>query len=156
MGGPQSPRDAKNLPYLQEEINFLRSSIKADRYVLGFCLGAQLISEALGGKTLKSPQKEVDIFPVQLTYEGIQNRLFQDFSAHFLVIHWHNDMPPWTEGATLLATSEGCPAQAYQYRIVSMGYSFIWKLPEKVLKNCFEMFLKIYLSAPIRKRKNNF
>jgi GMP synthase (glutamine-hydrolysing) len=124
MGGPQSPREASHLSYLQAEIAFLKKAIDANKHVLGFCLGAQLIGEALGAKTLKSPEKEVGVFPITLTEEGEKDPLFHDFSHSFPVIHWHNDMPGKTPDSVLLAASEGCPIQAYRYGPRVYGLQF--------------------------------
>lgn len=124
MGGPQSPRDASHLPYLKEEINFLKNAISANKHVLGFCLGAQLIGEALGAQTQKSPHREVGVFPITLTPEGQKDPLFYDFPASFPVIHWHSDMPGKTKDATLLASSEGCPYQGYRYQKRVYGLQF--------------------------------
>lgn len=64
MGGPQSPLALEEAPYLVDEIKLISRAIQAKKIVLGFCLGAQLIGEALGAKTERSPEKEVGIYPV--------------------------------------------------------------------------------------------
>src|SRR5260221_6067567 len=70
MGGPQSPLRINEYPYLKEEIALIQRTEQEDKIILGFCLGAQLIGEALGGKTSKSPEKEVGVFNITLTPEG--------------------------------------------------------------------------------------
>src|SRR3546814_5089581 len=102
MGGPQSPLALEEAPYLKDEIELIRKAIHAEKLVIGFCLGAQLIGEALGGKTERSPEREIGIYPVSLTPEGLKDDLFRDFSEIFNVIHWHNDMPGLTKDAQLL------------------------------------------------------
>lgn len=124
MGGPQSPRDANHLTYLKTEINLLKEAVEAQKHVLGFCLGAQLIGEALGGKTSQSPEKEIGVFPITLTEEGQMDPLFYDFPPSFSVIHWHNDMPGHTDQSVLLAASQGCPVQAYRYGPRAYGFQF--------------------------------
>src|ERR1700728_51101 len=71
MGGPQSPLELEKAPYLSDEIKLIKKSIDSKKIVLGFCLGAQLIGEALGAKTMRSPNKEVGVYPVSLTKEAI-------------------------------------------------------------------------------------
>lgn len=124
MGGPQSPREQEIYPYLTNEINLIKYAIKANKFVLGFCLGAQLIGEALGAQTQKSPHKEIGIWPITLTEEGKNDPLFHDFNDSFDVIHWHNDMPGIPQGATLLASSLGCPHQAFRYNSYTYGFQF--------------------------------
>src|SRR3990167_9502868 len=93
MGGPQSPREIEKDPYLKDEIQVIQQAIQDDKIVLGFCLGAQLIGEALGAKTERSPEKEIGVYPITLTNEGLGDPLLQGLSSQFPVIHWHNDMP---------------------------------------------------------------
>jgi GMP synthase - Glutamine amidotransferase domain len=47
---------------------------RAQKAVLGVCLGSQLIGEALGAKFGHSPEKEIGKFPIMLTEEGLVNR----------------------------------------------------------------------------------
>lgn len=63
-----------------EKLSILRSSgrdrvdskaIKADRYIVGVCLGAQLLSVAYGAEYEHSPEREIGVFPVTLTPEGL-------------------------------------------------------------------------------------
>lgn len=79
MGGPQSPLALAKDPYLKDEIDLIKKAIHADKGVLGFCLGAQLIGEALGGRTESSPEKEIGVYPISLTSEGLQDDLFKDY-----------------------------------------------------------------------------
>ena len=58
MGGPQSPdEDHQTFPYYDPnaEIAFMQKAIAADIYIVGVCLGAQLLSVAYGGKYEHSP-----------------------------------------------------------------------------------------------------
>jgi GMP synthase (glutamine-hydrolysing) len=47
-------------------------------------LGAQLIGEALGAKTERSPEKEVGVSPIQLTPEAQSNFLLYGQINHFV------------------------------------------------------------------------
>jgi GMP synthase (glutamine-hydrolysing) len=122
MGGPQSPLNIKGAPYLAHEIALIKTAISHNKIVLGFCLGAQLIGEALGTKTERSPEKEVGVYPITLTPEGMNDPLLQELPRSFPVIHWHNDMPGLTNDAMLLAFSEGCPRQMVRYQHNVYGF----------------------------------
>lgn len=115
MGGPQSPLAIDEAPYLKDEITCIQRAIAADKIVLGFCLGAQLIGEALGATTERSPVKEVGVYPIHLTEAGTCDPVFEGLPSSFPVIHWHNDMPGETSESTLLAYSDGCPRQVLRY-----------------------------------------
>jgi len=122
MGGPQSPLQLEESPYLKNEIKLIQQAISDSKMVLGFCLGAQLIAEALGAKTEHSPEKEIGVFPVTLTAEGMQDPILEGFPKNFPVIHWHNDMPGETSHSVLLAKSEGCPKQILRYGPLVYGF----------------------------------
>lgn len=122
MGGPQSPLHLAEAPYLSSEIELIKTALSHHKKVLGFCLGAQLIGEALGAKTERSPEKEVGVYPVMLTSEGMNDYLLKGFPKSFPVIHWHNDMPGLTKEAVLLASSQGCPRQIVRYRDNAYGF----------------------------------
>lgn len=122
MGGPQSPTQLDKFPYLKNEIALISEAIKQNKLIMGFCLGAQLIGEALGAKTTKSPEKEVGVYPITLSEAGQRDPLFIDFEKSFDVIHWHNDMPGLTENSTVLASSLGCPRQIVKYASKIYGF----------------------------------
>ena len=81
MGGPQSPLRLSEFPYLKDEIKLVQHYLKSQKPTIGFCLGAQLIGEALGAKTEKSPEKEIGVFPIFLSPEGITTLYFKDLRA---------------------------------------------------------------------------
>lgn len=115
MGGPQSPTNLTKFPYLKDEIRFTKKAIENNKSILGICLGAQIIGEALGAKTDCSPHKEVGTFPISLTSDGLHDPIFKHFPKQFDVMHWHNDMPGVPDTAAILAESAGCPRQVIRY-----------------------------------------
>ena len=122
MGGPQSPLNIEEAPYLSDEISLIKATIQLGTPILGFCLGAQLIGEALGAKTQRSPHKEVGVFPIELTEAGAEDALLKSLPMKFPIIHWHNDMPGLTADAKVLAFSEGCPRQIIRYMPFVYGF----------------------------------
>ncbi|MCH9610788.1 MAG: hypothetical protein S4CHLAM81_00820 [Chlamydiales bacterium] len=121
MGGPQSPLHLDKYPYLQSEMELIQKGIAAQKCILGICLGAQLIGQALGAQTEKSPHKEVGVFPIELTEAGKSDPLFKALNSTLPVVHWHGDMPGLTEESQLLATSKGCPRQIVRYNEHTIG-----------------------------------
>lgn len=138
MGGPQSPLELNKHPYLRNEITLAKHAVQANKVMLGICLGAQIIAEALGAATERSPNKEIGVYPIQLTKEGAQDPLFKLFPQKFDVMHWHNDMPGLPEGGVLLAKSEGCPRQAFRYGDRIYGLQFHLEMTAELVKGMVE------------------
>lgn len=131
MGGPQSPLDIEAAPYLLEEINFLKLCLEQNTPIMGFCLGAQLIAEALGSRTVRSPEKEVGVFPIRLNAEGCADDLLKRFATTFSAIHWHNDMPGLPSRAVVLASSMGCPRQIVKFKPNVYGFQCHFEITSK-------------------------
>ncbi len=125
MGGPQSPATTlAECPHFDagKEIVFIKKAIDADKIILGICLGAQFIGQALGAHFDHSPNREIGVFPLTLTEDGKQDEIFRSFPETFMVGHWHGDMPGLTPESKILATSEGCPRQVVRYAPKIYGF----------------------------------
>ena len=125
MGGPQSPdEDREAFPYYdpQAEIQLIQKAIKSDRYIVGVCLGAQLLSVAYGAEYEHSPEREIGVFPITLTEAGLKDEYVKVLGPALITGHWHGDMPGLSEDAVVLATSQGCPRQIIRFS--SKHYAF--------------------------------
>jgi len=136
MGGPQSPAttieqcahfDAKG------EQAVITKAINAGKVVLGVCLGAQLIGEALGAHYEHSPEREIGKFPIKLTKYANTHPLFEHFGSVLEVGHWHNDMPGLTPDSKIIAHSEGCPRQIVAYGDLVFGFQCHMELTKEVV-----------------------
>lgn len=138
MGGPQSPLELDKYPYLRDEIALTKLAVNQKKIVLGICLGAQIIGESLGAKTERSPNKEIGVFPIQLTDEGINDSIFSKLPTTFDVMHWHNDMPGVPAGSAILAYSEGCPRQIIRYNESVYGLQCHMEMTNELVKGMTE------------------
>lgn len=143
MGGPQSPATTqKECPYFdaKTEIGFIKGVINEKKLVLGVCLGAQLIGEALGAKCDHSPNREIGVFELTLTEDAKDDPVFSKFPKKFLVGHWHGDMPGLTQESKVLATSNGCPRQVIRYSPRVYGFQchfeFTSEAVEEMITHC--------------------
>lgn len=131
FGGPQSPLNTKQTPYLADEISWLDKLLQLDKPIVGFCLGAQLIAEALGATTRPSPEKEMGNFPVELTPEGRLDPLLRNGPGQFDAFHWHYDMPGLPKQSVWLARSAGCPHQAFRVGQNVYGFQFHFEMTQE-------------------------
>jgi len=112
MGGPMDTCQEKTYPWLKMEKENIHNfvSIKKKPY-LGLCLGAQLLSEAIGGKVRKMETPEIGVLNVSINND---KSLFNGFNKNLKVLQWHSyevcDLP---SSAKLLASSTLCNAQAF-------------------------------------------
>jgi GMP synthase (glutamine-hydrolysing) len=141
MGGPQSPATTvEECSYfnVEKEVAFIKKAIENGKILLGICLGAQLIGEALGTKFEHSPNREIGVFPITLTAEGKQDEIFSAFPEQFNVGHWHGDMPGLTPETKILAFSEGCPRQIVRYTPKIYGFQCHFEFTPKAIEGMIE------------------
>lgn len=141
MGGPQSPSTTlEECPHYdaKKEIAFIKKAIEQNKILLGVCLGAQLIGEALGGKFGHSPNREMGVFPLTLTEDGKQDPIIGTFPKKFMVGHWHGDMPGLTPESKVLAISEGCPRQIVRYTPKIYGFQCHFEFTPEAIEGMIE------------------
>ncbi len=112
MGGPMDTWQEEIYPWLKtekEEIHKFVSVMK--KPFLGLCLGAQLLSEVVGGKVRKMKTPEIGVMDISITNTG---SIFNGMNKNLKVLQWHSyevcDLPKNTE---LLASSPLCGVQAF-------------------------------------------
>jgi len=112
MGGPMDTWQEKTYPWLKTEkeniYNFV--SIKKRPY-LGLCLGAQLLSEAIGGKVRKMKKPEIGVLNVSIDND---KSIFNGLDKNLKALQWHSyevcDLP---SSSKILASSSACSVQAF-------------------------------------------
>ena len=114
MGGPMDTWQEESFPWLKPEKEAIHKfvSIKKKPY-LGLCLGAQLLSEAIGGKVRKMNTPEIGVLKVSIKDN---KSLFRGLNKNLKVLQWHSyevhDLPTSTN---LLASSFECKVQAFSF-----------------------------------------
>ncbi len=132
MGGPMSIYDHDEYSWLVEEKKFIKTTLDAGKTVLGICLGAQLIADALGAKVYPGPQKEIGWFPLQGSHPLLPEIL--------TAFHWHGDTFDLPKGTTPLASSAACKNQGFIYnnRVIALQFH-LETTPESMealIENC--------------------
>ena len=111
MGGPGNVAEPES--WMLQEMAIIRQARQDGIAVLGICLGAQLMSRALGGKIWQADSLEVGWHEVRLLDAARDNRWFQGLGECITVFQWHAHNFSAPPGATALATSECTPCQAF-------------------------------------------
>jgi GMP synthase-like glutamine amidotransferase len=122
MGGEMNIYQYRDWPWLKPESAFIKSVLDRGKPVMGMCLGAQLIADALGARVVQNEHIELGWLPVTWTDEA--RAFFPELPASSTVLHWHGDTFGLPSGATRLAASEGCPEQGYVIPGKCLGLQF--------------------------------
>lgn len=140
MGGPISVYETDRFPFLLQEMKLIEDFLKAQRPILGVCLGSQLLAAVLGAAIRKGRQKEIGWFPVQLTTEGKQDPLWFGAPPRFVAFHWHGDVFDLPKGAVRLASSDITEVQSYRFGNQSYGVLFHLEVAEQHVIKMLEEF----------------
>lgn len=140
MGGPMNIYEEKLYPWLNREKQFIEEAINAGKIVLGICLGAQLVADALGAKTYKNKYQEIGWFNINKSSEAENTILSTAIPEQIEVFHWHGETFDIPEGAIALAKSEACENQGFIMgdRIVGLQFHLETTLisAQELIKNC--------------------
>jgi GMP synthase-like glutamine amidotransferase len=111
MGGPMSVND--DLPWIRQEISLIQRAAEAKLPILGHCLGAQLISKALGGDVVVNPVKEIGWHNIQSVDSRFASNWLGGIPFEFEAFHWHGETFTIPHGATNILQSHHCSHQAF-------------------------------------------
>ena len=111
MGGSMNVTDP--LQWITEEKELIRKAIDKNIPVMGICLGAQLMSAALGGKITHDPNMEIGWHNVKADIKNIDNEWLKELPENFTPFHWHADTFDIPEEATVLLHSKCRMNQAF-------------------------------------------
>lgn len=134
LGGPMSVNQSDQYPHLEEEIRWIKKALEKDLFVLGICLGAQLLSRALGGKVSKNPVTEIGWYDVELTDGGLKDPLLKHFNSVEKIFQWHGDTFSIPKDCVHLAKSKGCENQAFRYGKKVYGLQFHLEVSRELIE----------------------
>jgi GMP synthase-like glutamine amidotransferase len=138
MGGPMSIYDHQSHSWLEQEKRAIERAIERGKVVVGVCLGAQLVADALGAKVNPNASKEIGWFPVTLTAEAKDQALTNAIPHRFTAFHWHGDTFDLPDRAVHLATSEACANQMFVYDNRVLGLQFHLEMTERGISDLIE------------------
>ncbi len=117
MGGPMDVWEEAQYPWLIDEKKAIHEAI-VERQLpyLGFCLGHQLMADALGGSVGAMSAPEVGILDIELNDDGLRSSIFSGLPQSMKSLQWHSaEVSVAPPGSVVLAHSPICPIQALQF-----------------------------------------
>ena len=123
LGGRMGAYEEDTYPWLMEEKWFIKRAIAENKYVLGLCLGAQILADVLGGLVHPHVQYEIGWWPVHFSPQ-IEGSLLKGVPNTIHLFEFHGDTFTLPLGVKLLASSEGCENQAFIYndRVLALQF----------------------------------
>ncbi len=114
LGGSPNVDQEREYPFLKDEKLVIRQVLEEDMPYLGFCLGHQLLAEALGASIGPNYTLSVGFTHGLLTKAGVQHPLFDRLPDTFPLFKWHSQavFPPVPKIIQVLATSPQCQVEA--------------------------------------------
>jgi len=158
LGGPIGVYDQEDYPFLADEIRLIEHRAARQKPVLGICLGAQLIAQALGARVYPSGKTRIGFAPIELTAAG-RNSALAPLAKHPEVLHWHGDTFDLPDGADRLARTEEIATQAFAFPGGVLGLQFhleanLGRLDQWLIGHTLELRQKAGLS-PRELRKDS-
>lgn len=143
MGGPMDTWMENENPWLIEEKKCIKTFVvELEKPFLGFCLGAQLLGEVLGGKVVKSKAPEIGVLDVYLRKERCGDALFGAFPENIKAVQWHScevrdlEHNPQVQ---VLASSPTTEYQIFRYKRRAYGIQFHIEIREETVKTWSEV-----------------
>ncbi|MDD4138221.1 MAG: type 1 glutamine amidotransferase [Methanoregula sp.] len=113
LGGPMSVNDEDKYPWLNQEKELIRQSVKSGQKVLGICLGAQLIASAHGARVYPFV-RETGWHPLNRATSA--SGIFSTFPEQFHGFQLHGETFEIPCRGRLLAYGKNVRNQAFAYR----------------------------------------
>ena len=134
MGGPMDTWMEDKYPWLIEEREKIKNFVvDLQKPYLGFCLGCQLLGEAVGGKVVKSNPAEIGMMDINFSNKKNNDSLFSSFPNKIKSLQWHsyevNNLES-NKDVTILASSPITKYQIFKYKNHAYGIQFHIEIKE--------------------------
>jgi len=140
FGGEQAATDDHSHPYLPDLARLMAAYTRADKPVLGICLGAQLLARAYGAENRLGVAPEFGWVDVSLTEAGRSDPVLAVLPERFAIFQWHSDTFTLPPGATHLAQSATAAHQAFRIGRATYGTQFHFEANRAVVADWLVRF----------------
>ena len=111
LGGNMSVNDP--LPWIADELAFLRDADARGIPVIGHCLGGQLLARAFGANVIRAPYLEMGWAPVTIDDAALAREWLGEDAGVIEVFHWHGDTFAVPPGGHRFLSGNWCANQAF-------------------------------------------
>jgi GMP synthase (glutamine-hydrolysing) len=133
LGGHQDAFDDVANPFIVDEMALIRRFHAADKPILAICLGAQLLTRALGGQVFRNPAGiEWGFMPFTLTEHAQDDALLGDGGMP-PIMQCHIDTYTLPPGAVRLVTGAHTLEQGFRIGRASYGFQSHFEVTREVI-----------------------
>ncbi|MBU0668112.1 type 1 glutamine amidotransferase [Patescibacteria group bacterium] len=157
LPSPKDTFECDRYPFLSFAKKIIDDFILKRKYVLGVCMGCQLIAECLGEKIGKIIEPEIGFYKLNILDDctltkGLLNKNLNVFEWHSMGILTENKI-------AIMANSQGCKTQIFQFGDNIFGVQFHLEIDENLIEMYLEKFdvaNKYGFIKEMTKELNNF
>ena len=121
LGGPMNALDTTRHPGFHAEAELVRAVVDAGIPLLAICLGHQILSTALGARLHIGAANEVGVGTVDVVSD---DSVLGAAGTTAPALHWHHDVAEAPDGATVIASTDETPNQAFRLGDVIFSMQF--------------------------------
>ena len=138
LGGEMAAWEDERAPWLPAERALVQHAVADGTPLLGVCLGGQLMTLACGGVVDRAPVAEVGIYEIDLLPAAADDPVFSVLPQGAPVAQYHQDaMLQAPDGAVVLASTTGCPIQAWRLGEHAYAVQFHPEVDAEILGSWF-------------------
>jgi GMP synthase (glutamine-hydrolysing) len=120
FGGPMSANDC-SIEGIRQELNFIPKVLKAEIPFLGLCLGGQMLARVLGAEVTPHKKGHIESGFTKIYPTEVGRNWFEEADIFY---QWHREGFGVPSTATLLASGDRFPNQAFLYGVNAIGTQF--------------------------------
>ncbi|HEX5936834.1 MAG TPA: type 1 glutamine amidotransferase [Actinomycetota bacterium] len=143
FGSTFNVEHADEQPFIEETADLIREALDRRIPFLGVCFGGQLLAWALDAAVGEGPIREIGFEPIRPTEAAAHDSLFSHVADGDMGFQWHMDAFDLPEGATLLASGDQIPNQAFRVGDLAWGTQFHCEVNRAELEFWLDEFAKV-------------
>lgn len=133
LGGTMNVDQTDEYPYLQSQREFTLEAIDSGLPILGSCLGAQVMTRALGAEVNRLKVREAAFVDVRATTAGLMDSVVRPFTPTSRVLLFHEDACELPEGAVRLFEDDGSGVPAFRVGDRAYAIQFHFEVTDSVI-----------------------